>query len=56
VSNPCGFLPQTFLWLTEPLNSDGWHLAGTASLRTALRNGILRQYGFLLPSDLAATM
>ena len=33
-----------------------WHLAGTASLHTALRNGILRRYGFLLPSDLAATM
>ena len=33
-----------------------WRLAGTASLHTALRNGTLHRYGFLLPSDLAATM
>ena len=33
-----------------------WHLAGTASLHTALRNETLRRHGFLLPSDLAATM
>jgi hypothetical protein len=30
-------------------SKDAWHLAGTANLHTALRNGILRQYGFLLP-------
>jgi len=33
-----------------------WHLARTASLHTALRNSILRKYGFIVPSDLAATM
>ena len=33
-----------------------WHLAATASLHTALRNETLRRHGFLLPSDLAATM
>jgi group II intron reverse transcriptase/maturase len=32
-----------------------WHLAGTGSLQTALSNRVLRRYGFLLPSDLAAT-
>jgi group II intron reverse transcriptase/maturase len=31
-----------------------WHLAGTGSLQTALSNRVLRQYGFLMPSDLAA--
>lgn len=30
-----------------------WHLAGTWSLQTALSNGTLRRYGFLMPSDLA---
>lgn len=30
-----------------------WHLAGTGSLQTALSNGTLRRYGFLMPSDLA---
>ena len=33
-----------------------WHLAGTGSVQTALKNAVLRQYGFLLPSDLAATV
>jgi hypothetical protein len=32
-----------------------WHLTGTPSLQTALRNGSFCRYGFLLPSDLAAT-
>jgi RNA-directed DNA polymerase len=32
-----------------------WPLAGTGSLQTALSNATLRRYGFLLPSDLAAT-
>jgi RNA-directed DNA polymerase len=32
-----------------------WHLAGTGSLQTALSNRVLRRYGFLMPSDLAAT-
>ena len=31
-----------------------WHLAGTGSLHTALSNAVLRRYGFLMPSDLAA--
>ena len=31
-----------------------WHLAGTGSVQTALSNGVLRRYGFLMPSDLAA--
>jgi RNA-directed DNA polymerase len=31
-----------------------WHLAGTGSLQTALSNAVLRRYGFLMPSDLAA--
>lgn len=31
-----------------------WHLAGTGSVQTALSNAVLRRYGFLLPSDLAA--
>jgi RNA-directed DNA polymerase len=30
-----------------------WHLAGTVILQTALSNARLRQYGFLMPSDLA---
>jgi RNA-directed DNA polymerase len=32
-----------------------WPLACTGSLQTALTNATLRRYGFLLPSDLAAT-
>jgi RNA-directed DNA polymerase len=31
-----------------------WHLASTGSLHTALSNAVLRRYGFLMPSDLAA--
>ena len=31
-----------------------WHLARTGSLHKALGNALLRRYGFLLPSDLAA--
>ncbi len=31
-----------------------WHLAGTGSVQTALSNEVLRRYGFLMPSDLAA--
>ncbi len=30
-----------------------WHLAGTGSLQTALSNGVLRRYGFVVPSELA---
>ena len=30
-----------------------WHIARTGSLPTALSNTVLRQYGFLMPSDLA---
>jgi RNA-directed DNA polymerase len=33
-----------------------WHLARTPSLQTALSNLRLRKHGFLVPSDLAATM
>jgi RNA-directed DNA polymerase len=33
-----------------------WHLARTPSLQTALSNAVLRHHGFLMPSDLAATM
>jgi group II intron reverse transcriptase/maturase len=33
-----------------------WHLARTPSLQTALGNAVLRRYGFLLPSDLAAAV
>ena len=33
-----------------------WHMARTGSLHTALSNAVLRRYGFLLPSDLAATV
>ena len=33
-----------------------WHVARNPSLHTALSNATLRKYGFLLPSDLAATM
>jgi len=32
-----------------------WHLARTGSLQSALSNGTLRRYGFLMPSDLADT-
>jgi group II intron reverse transcriptase/maturase len=31
-----------------------WHLAHTGSLQTALSNAVLRRFGFLMPSDLAA--
>lgn len=31
-----------------------WHIAHTGSLKTALSNAVLRLYGFLMPSDLAA--
>jgi len=33
-----------------------WHLARTGSLHTALSNTLLRKYGFLMPSDLAASL
>jgi group II intron reverse transcriptase/maturase len=33
-----------------------WPIAATGSLHTALSNSKLRQYGFLMPSDLAATV
>jgi hypothetical protein len=33
-----------------------WHLARTGSLHKALNNTTLRHYGFLVPSDLAATV
>src|SRR5271166_1382875 len=33
-----------------------WPIAVTGSLHTALNNSKLRQYGFLMPSDLAATV
>ena len=31
-----------------------WRLARSHSMHTALRNGVLRKYGFLMPSELAA--
>jgi group II intron reverse transcriptase/maturase len=31
-----------------------WHMARTGSVQTALSNSVLRRYGFLMPSDLAA--
>ena len=33
-----------------------WRMARTTSLQTALSNAVLRRYGFVMPSDLAATM
>jgi hypothetical protein len=33
-----------------------WPLARTGSLQTALTNAVLYKHGFLMPSDLAATM
>jgi len=33
-----------------------WPIARSPSLQTALSNAVLRRYGFLMPSDLAATM
>lgn len=33
-----------------------WHIAKTGSLHTALNNTVLRKHGFIMPSDLAATM
>ena len=32
-----------------------WHMAHTGSVQTALSNAVLRRYGFLVPSDLAAS-
>jgi RNA-directed DNA polymerase len=32
-----------------------WHMARTGSMHKALSNAVLRRYGFLMPSDLAAT-
>jgi RNA-directed DNA polymerase len=32
-----------------------WAIARTGTLHTVLNNGVLRQHGFLMPSDLAAT-
>lgn len=32
-----------------------WHLARTGSLQAALSNAVLRRFGFLMPSDLAAS-
>jgi RNA-directed DNA polymerase len=44
------------LMLKVAFSSRGaWHLAGTGSLQTALSNAVLRSYGFLMPSDLAAS-
>jgi len=31
-----------------------WHMSRTGSLQSALSNSIPRQYGFFVPSDLAA--
>lgn len=31
-----------------------WHMARTGTLHTALSNAVLRRYGFVMPSDLAA--
>lgn len=33
-----------------------WRLAKSPSVQTALNNALLRRYGFVMPSDLAATM
>ena len=33
-----------------------WRIAASPSLQQALNNGILRRFGFLVPSDLAASM
>lgn len=33
-----------------------WRIAASASLQTALNNAVLRRHGFVVPSDLAATM
>jgi RNA-directed DNA polymerase len=33
-----------------------WRIAASPSLQMALRNAVLRRYGFVVPSDLAATM
>ena len=32
-----------------------WRIAGSPSLQTGLSNAVLRRYGFVMPSDLAAT-
>jgi RNA-directed DNA polymerase len=43
--------------LKEAHSSKGaWRLARSPSMQTALNNQVLRRFGFLLPSDLAATM
>jgi RNA-directed DNA polymerase len=43
--------------LQVALSSRGaWRLARTPSLQTALSNTVLRKYGFLMPSDLAASL
>jgi len=33
-----------------------WRIAASPSLQTALKNAVLRKHGFVMPSDLAATM
>jgi RNA-directed DNA polymerase len=33
-----------------------WRIAASPSLQTALKNAVLRRYGFIMPSDLAATI
>lgn len=33
-----------------------WRIAASPSLQTALSNGVLRRWGFVMPSDLAATV
>jgi retron-type reverse transcriptase len=33
-----------------------WRIARNGALQTALSNAVLRRYGFLMPSDLAAPM
>lgn len=43
--------------LKEAHSSKGaWRIAASPSMQTALNNRVLRRYGFLLPSDLAAAM
>jgi group II intron reverse transcriptase/maturase len=43
--------------LKEAHSSKGaWRIARSPSLQTALNNQVLRRYGFVLPSDLAAAM
>ena len=41
--------------LKAALSSKGaWHMAGTGTPQMALNNSVLRKYGFVMPSDLAA--